>query len=139
MDTGARNRTLRLAAFALAAVVVVGGVGFGVNYVWQISRGPTQASEVDCDLAQELIDRANGMPSDAAAAKALEADIRQARYSRFENDGISTEVGRYVTWKLVKATGDGTVPTREQYDEMVGNAQAHCRGERDLALPGYLF
>ncbi|WP_394618541.1 hypothetical protein JNUCC0626_05415 [Lentzea sp. JNUCC 0626] len=135
----ARKKTLRLVAFAIAAIVVVGGVGFGVNYAWQASRGPTQASKEDCDLAQQLIDRAGGMPSGAEEAKALDEEIRKIRYAQFENDGISTEVGRFVSWKLVKVTGEGSVPTREKYEEMVSNAQGHCRGERDLVIPGYAF
>ena len=137
-----RNKIARLIAFAIVAIVVVGCVGLGVTLAWQAWRGPTQASKADCDLAQQLLDRAATVPADKAQAKALEVEIRNVRYTKFEdpqNSGISTEVGRYVSWKVRKVTGEAELPTRDQYDEMVKNAKGHCRGERDLNIPGYEF
>lgn len=141
-DTGKPKKTVRLIAFTFIAIVVVGGVGLGVNYAWQSWRGPTQASKADCDLAQQLFDKAAQVPSDKEKAKALELEIRNIRYTKFEdpeNSGISTEVGKYLSWKVHKAIQEGDLPTREKYGEMVKNAKGHCRGERDLVIPGYDF
>lgn len=116
----------RYAVLGLVAVVVLGGVAFGVNYLWQKRFGPTAASAADCRLAQELINRAQTPPAEPAAAEAWERDIREIRYAQFTNDGISTEVGRYVYWQRVVATGEGERPTAEKYATMKKNALGHC-------------
>ncbi|SER36622.1 hypothetical protein SAMN05216188_110268 [Lentzea xinjiangensis] len=137
MSSDTRKKTLRIAAFAVVAIVIVAGVGFGVHYAWQVSRGPTQASKEDCELAQQLYDRAKQVPSDPAQAQALEVELRKIRYEQFENDGISTEVGRFIMWQVNEVTGGAPNPSRADYDDMVSNAQGHCRGELVLNIPRY--
>ena len=123
-----RNTTdwRRLVILGVVGVVVLSGVAFGVNYLWQKRFGPTTASAADCRLAQQLIDRAQTPPADPVAAERWETEIREIRYSRFANDGISTEVGRYVAWQRVLATGEGERPTSARYREMTENALGHC-------------
>jgi hypothetical protein len=128
MTTDAPSKTnwARLAILGLVSVVVLSGVAFGVNYLWQKRFSPTTASAADCELAQRLIDRAQTPPTEAAAAEQWEKEIREIRYSQFENDGISTEVGRYVSWQRIIATGEGERPTAERYATMKKNALGHC-------------
>jgi hypothetical protein len=133
------KNTVRLVTFGFVAVLLIVGVGLGVNYAWKELRAPTSASAADCELAQQLLDKAGSMPSDVQRANDLEVEIRATRYARFEDDGISTEVGKYVHWKAVKATGQGEKPTRDDYDQMVRNAKGHCDDQRDLVIPGYEF
>ncbi|MFI6095687.1 hypothetical protein ACIA8G_09050 [Lentzea sp. NPDC051213] len=142
MSTPQQKKTVRLIAFTFAAIVVVGAVGFGVTYAWQIWRGPTQASKADCDLAQQLLDKVVQVPAEPDKAKALEVEIRNVRYTQFEDpksSGISTEVGRYIAWRVNTVTKQSPAPTREQYDEVVKNANGHCRGHRVLNIPAYDF
>ncbi|MGI8311868.1 hypothetical protein [Saccharopolyspora hattusasensis] len=128
-----------IALFALVAVVVLTGIGFGVSYAWRESRGPTAATAEDCVLAQELFDKAGTVPSGKEEAKAFEKEIRAMDYPQFVDQGIRTEVGKYVTWKVSKVTGEGTPPSREKFDEMVENAQGHCSDQQPLNIPAYDF
>jgi hypothetical protein len=117
-------------------VVVLGGVAFGVNFVWQKQFGPTTASAADCRLAQELIDKARTPPSDDAEAEKWEQSIREVRYTQLKDDGVSTQVGRYVGWNRVKATGKGELPTAAQFKEMKDEAIGHCDDSGvDLRIP----
>ncbi|MEU8657483.1 hypothetical protein, partial [Actinoplanes philippinensis] len=50
-------------AFVVLAAVVLAGVAYGVNYLWDKRFGPTAASAADCRLAQELIDNAQNPPT----------------------------------------------------------------------------
>jgi hypothetical protein len=130
----------KLIVLGALTLALLAGVAIGVNWLWDKRFGPTTASAADCTLAQKLVDQAQSPPKDAAAAQTWEKDIRQVRYSQFENDGISTEVGRYVTWQVVKATGTGERPTAEQFDDMKANAAGHCDGSGvDLRIPAIAF
>jgi hypothetical protein len=132
-----RSDWRRLVILGLVGVVVLSGVAFGVNYLWQKRFGPTTASAADCELAQRLIDRAQTPPTDPAAAEEWEKEIREIRYAEFANDGISTEVGRYVYWQRVAATGEGDRPTPERFATMRDNALGHCADSGvELRIPG---
>jgi hypothetical protein len=132
-----RNRSI---IFAVVAVIVLAGVAFGVNYVWQKRFGHTPASAADCRLAQQLIDQAKSAPSDPAKAEAWEADIRKVRYTRFQDDGLSTQVGRYVYYATVKATGQGERPTAEDFTTMKKEALGHCKDSGvELTIPAITF
>ncbi|GAA1652190.1 hypothetical protein [Actinoplanes couchii] len=127
---------IRLVSFAILTVVVLASVAFGVNYLWDKRFGPTSASAADCKLAQELIDKAQTPPTNATEADKWEKEIRQIRYARFEDDGISTEVGRYVRWKRVQATGAPERPAEGELDEITELAIGHCDDSGvDLKLP----
>ncbi len=126
-------RLLTLGAVTLA---VLAGVVFGVNYVWQKQFGPTTASAADCRLAQQLFDQARTAPSDKAKAEQWEKEIRTIRYNQLKDQGLSTQVGRYVSWNLAKATGEGERPTTKQFAEMKDEAVGHCDGSGvDLTIP----
>jgi hypothetical protein len=126
--------------FVILAAVVMAGVAYGVNYLWDKRFGPTAASAADCTLAQELIDKAQTPPTDAAKAEEWEQQIRQIRYTQLENDGISTEVGRYVHWSMVKATGDPMRPPAGTLDEIYELAVGHCEDSGvDLRIPKIVF
>lgn len=129
----------KIALFALISVIVLTGVGFGVNYAWRVMRGPTPATAEDCVLAQQLFDKAKNVPGDKEAAKKFEVEIREERYTKFVDQGISTEVGNFVRWKVGKVTGEVAPPTREKFDEMTENAQGHCSGQQELNIPAYDF
>lgn len=117
-------------------VVVLGGIAFGVNFLWQKQFGPTTASAADCRLAQELIDKARTAPSVDAEAEKWEQSIRQVRYTRFEDDGVSTQVGKYVSWSRAQKTGKGELPTTKQFEEMKDEAIGHCDDSGvDLKIP----
>lgn len=126
--------------FGILTAIILAGVGFGVNYLWDKRFGPTAASGADCALAQELIDKAQTPPADATEAESWEQQIRQVRYTRFENDGISTEVGRYVYWSRVKATGAAERPRAGELDEITELAVGHCADSGvDLRIPKLAF
>ena len=130
----------KLVTFGILTVIVLGGVAFGVNYLWDKRFGPTTAAAADCRLAQQLIDRAQTPPADVAEAEKWEQQIRQVRYTRFENDGISTQVGRYVYWSRVRSTGDSTRPPAGELDEITELATGHCEDSGiDLRLPAITF
>lgn len=130
----------KLVTFGFLTVIVLAGVAFGVNYLWDKRFGPTAASATDCALAQQLIDQAQTPPTDVAEAEKWEQQIRQVRYTRFENDGISTQVGRYVHWSRVKATGDSARPDPGELDEITELATGHCDDSGvDLRLPKIVF
>jgi hypothetical protein len=112
--------------FGILAVIVLAGVAFGVNYLWDRRFGPTAASAADCTLAQQLIDKAQTPPTEEPQAEQWEQQIRQVRYTQLENDGISTEVGRYVHWSRVRATGDPARPGAGELDEIIELAIGHC-------------
>ncbi len=116
----------KILTLGVLTVVVLGGIAFGVNYVWQKHFGPTPASAADCRLAQKLIDQAGTAPKVDAEAEKWEQDIRQVRYTRFKDDGISTQVGYYVYWSRVKATGVGELPTAKEFQHMKDEALGHC-------------
>jgi hypothetical protein len=115
----------RHVTFGILTAIILAGVAFGVNYLWDKRFGPTAASAADCRLAQELIDKAQTPPADAAEAEKWEQQIRQVRYTRLENDGISTEVGRYVHWQKARATGEPG-PSAGELDEIYELAAGHC-------------
>ncbi|GIE77273.1 hypothetical protein Aph02nite_32230 [Actinoplanes philippinensis] len=127
-------------AFVVLAAVVLAGVAYGVDYLWDKRFGPTAASAADCRLAQELIDKAQNPPSDAAEGEKWEQQIRQIRYTRLENDGISTEVGKYVHWSMVRATGDPARPPAGTLEEMTELAIGHCEDSGvELRVPKIVF
>ncbi|MEU4624727.1 hypothetical protein AB0G04_32735 [Actinoplanes sp. NPDC023801] len=122
--------------FGLLTAIILAGVAFGVNYLWDKRFGPTAASAADCRLAQELIDKAQNPPTDPVEAEKWEQQIRQVRYTRFENDGISTQVGSYVHWNRVKATGAPERPDPGTLDEITELAIGHCEDSGvDLRIP----
>jgi hypothetical protein len=130
----------RHVTFGILTAIILAGVAFGVNYLWEKRFGPTTASAADCRLAQELIDKAQTPPADPAEAEKWEQQIRQVRYTRFENDGISTEVGRYVRWSRVKATGSAERPAAGVLDEITELAIGHCDDSGvDLRIPKLAF
>ncbi|WP_405095587.1 hypothetical protein [Micromonospora sp. NBC_01412] len=144
MDAGTRpqkttNRT-RILTLGMVTVVILAAVAFGVNYLWQERFGPTTASTDDCELAQQLIDRAQTPPTGKAEAQQWEKEIRQIRYTRIEDEGVSTEVGRYVAWAVVRATGEGERPTAADFEQMKNEATGHCDGSGvDLKIPAIAF
>jgi hypothetical protein len=109
-----------------AAVAVMAAVAVSGNYLWQKQAGPTQASKADCVLAQQLFDRAQAGPGDATKAAAWETEIRQIRYTKLADEGLSTQVGKYVYWATVKATGAGEKPTVTEVDKVLKEAKGHC-------------
>jgi hypothetical protein len=126
-DTGTRRpAALRLAILAVVTVAVLAAVAFGVNYLWQRQFGPTRASAADCQLAQQLLDQTRNPPSESAEAEQWEQDLRKIRYAQFVDQGISTEVGRFIHWSRVKSTGEGERPTTEQISRARRNAEGHC-------------
>jgi hypothetical protein len=116
----------RHVTFGILTAIILAGVAFGVNHLWDKRFGPTAASAADCRLAQELIDKAQTPPADAVEAEKWEQQIRQVRYTRFEDDGISTEVGRYVRWQRARATGEDVQPGAGELDEIYELAAGHC-------------
>jgi hypothetical protein len=138
--SGKNSQRGRSLIFAVVTVMVLAGVAFGVNYVWQKRFGPTAASAADCRLAQQLIDQAKSAPSDPAKAEAWEADIRKVRYAKFQDDGLSTQVGRFVSYSRVKATGQGERPTAADLATMKKEALGHCKGSGvELTIPEITF
>jgi hypothetical protein len=134
------SRRMRSIIFAVLTVLVLAGVAFGVNYVWQQRFGPTPASAADCRLAQQLIDQAKSAPSEEAEAEAWEADIRKVRYAKLQDDGLSTQVGRYVSYARAKATGQGERPTADDFTTMKKEALGHCKGSGvELTIPEITF
>ncbi|BAL87839.1 hypothetical protein AMIS_26190 [Actinoplanes missouriensis 431] len=126
----------RHVTFGILTAIILAGVAFGVNYLWDKRFGPTAASAADCRLAQELIDKAQTPPADVAEAEKWEQQIRQVRYTRLENDGISTEVGRYVRWQKARATGESVRPGTGELDEIYELAAGHCEDSGvDLRIP----
>ncbi|MBU2667290.1 hypothetical protein KOI35_27645 [Actinoplanes bogorensis] len=128
------------AVFGLLTLVVFGGAAAGLKWQWDRWTRPTAASVADCRLAQQLIDEAQAAPSGPADAARWEKGIRQTRYERLADAGISTEVGRYVSWQVVRATGQGERPSAHQFQVMTGNAAGHCdRSGVDLHIPPIAF
>ncbi|WP_157239390.1 hypothetical protein [Catenuloplanes japonicus] len=126
----------KIAAFAVVAVLVLVGVAYGVTYIWDKRFGPSDASAADCRLAQQLFDRAQTPPKDDAAAETWEQEIRQVRYTQLVDQGISTEIGHYVRWQRAKATGQGHLPTAEEFDDMLDLAIGGCENSGvDLNIP----
>ncbi|ROO62147.1 hypothetical protein EDC02_4118 [Micromonospora sp. Llam0] len=140
-DTSSRRTTaLRLIVLGAVTLVVLAAVAFGGNYLWQLRFGPTPASTADCELAQQLFDRAITAPTDPAEAEEWEQGLRRIRYAEFVNEGISTEVGRFIYWSRVKATGEGERPTPAEVTEMRRNAEGHCAGSGvELTIPELAF
>ncbi|MFI5845919.1 hypothetical protein ACIA8K_40075 [Catenuloplanes sp. NPDC051500] len=117
-------------------MLVLGGVGYGVTYAWDRHFGPSDASAEDCRLAQQLFDRAQTPPTDPAEAEKWDQEIRQIRYTKLVDQGISTEIGKYVRWQAAKATGQGDLPTPEQFDTMLDLAIGGCENSGvDLKIP----
>ncbi len=97
---------------------------------------PSDASAADCRLAQQLIDRAQNPPTDPVAAETWTQEIRQIRNTQLEDLGISTEVAKYVAWRRNKATGQGNLPTAEDFAEMKELAIGGCENSGvDLRIP----
>ncbi|WFE30142.1 hypothetical protein O7623_13555 [Solwaraspora sp. WMMD791] len=140
-DTGTRRpAALRLILLGVVTVAVLAAVAFGVNYLWQQQFGPTQASAADCRLAQQLLDQTKNPPSEPAEAEQWEQDLRKIRYAQFVDQGISTEVGRFIHWSRVKATGAGERPTTEQISQARSNAEGHCASSGvELTFPDLAF
>jgi hypothetical protein len=126
--------------FGILTAIILAGVAFGVNYLWDKRFGPTAASAADCTLAQQLIDKAQTPPTAEPQAEEWEQQIRQVRYTQFENDGISTEVGRYVRWSRVRATGSAMRPDAGELDEITELAVGHCDDSGvELRVPKIVF
>jgi hypothetical protein len=122
--------------FGILAAIVLAGVAFGVDYLWDKRFGPTAASAADCALAQQLIDKAQTPPTEEPRAEQWEQQIRQVRYTQLENDGISTEVGRYVHWSRIRATGATIRPRAGELDEITELAIGHCEDSGvELRIP----
>ena len=131
-----KSPAARLVIPIAITVVVLAVVAFGVTWAWRSFNGPTAASKADCTLAQQMIDQAQTVPSDPAAAKKFEADLRKQRYAQFQDDGVSTQVGRYISWQVVHVTGEDVAPKPAQFQEMKDEAHGHCDGSGvDLKIP----
>ena len=130
----------KILTLGVLTIALLAGVAFGVNYLWQKRFGPTTASAADCRLAQQLFDQAQTPPSDKVAAQKWEQEIRQIRYTKFVDTGISTQVGIYVHWAAAKATGEGQRPTDKEFKKMKDEAIGHCDDSGvDLKIPAIAF
>lgn len=140
-DTSPRpTSALRLIVLGAVTVVLLAAIAFGGNYLWQLRFGQTCASAADCQLAQQLFDQGKNAPSEPAEAEQWEQDIRKIRYADFVDQGISTEVGRFIYWSRVKATGEGERPTPAEITLMRSNAEGHCAHSGvELTIPELAF
>ena len=79
-------------------------------------------------------------PTDKAQVQNWAEEIRKIRYSQFVDQGISTQVGFYVAWVVVKVTGEGKRPTAQRFQEMKDEAIGHCDDSGvDLKIPAISF
>ncbi|WP_326552042.1 hypothetical protein [Micromonospora sp. NBC_01813] len=140
-DTNSRpTSALRLIVLGAVTVALLAAIALGGNYLWQLRFGQTRASAADCQLAQQLFDQGENAPSEPAEAEQWEQDIRKIRYADFVDQGISTEVGRFIYWSRVKATGEGERPTPAEITLMRENAEGHCAHSGvELTIPELAF
>jgi hypothetical protein len=127
----------KMAAFGLVTILALGGVAYGVTYLWNLRYGPTAASAADCRIAQQQIDQAQSAPTDPAQKDAWKTELRRVRSTQMEDLGLVTEIAFYVAWKVNVASGEGDLPTDEEFKERVDRAIGACEDSGvELKIPG---
>ena len=124
-QAGIRN-SKKLTAFGIVAVLIVAAVGIGGSYWWKQHNEPSQASAADCALAQKIIDSAQKIPQDKAAATKWHLDMHNLRKAKMKDGYLGATVARYEDWAAGRVTGDIAAPTKQELAEVADTANAHC-------------
>lgn len=132
-----QNKWGKMAAFGLVTILALGGVAYGVTYLWNLRYGPTAASAEDCRIAQQQIDQAQNAPTDPAQKEAWKTELRKVRTTQMKDLGLVTEIAFYVAWKVNVASGEGNLPSDEEFERTVDRAIGACEDSGvELKIPG---
>jgi hypothetical protein len=117
----------KLLILGAVTVVVLGGVAYGVNYLWQKRFGPTQASAQDCRQAQQLFNlvATKQPPTGPATVDAWVSELRP-QWLQLKDEGLATQGLAYSWMTARKATG-GVPATKKEYQQMLDEANGHCK------------
>ncbi|MFI6936918.1 hypothetical protein [Streptomyces sp. NPDC050287] len=115
---------------ALAVVLAAGGA-----YWWHQHNKLSQASMVDCQLAQKLVDSAQHIPDGTAAIDKWEKSERQRR-SQMKDGYLGANISVYDGWALGNAKGQGTPPSKSDVKQLEDTANRHCiEAGIEISLP----
>ena len=116
----------RLLVLGAVTAVVLGGVAYGVDYLWQKRFGPSQASAADCRQAQRLFDQvAQRPPAKPGKADEWVSEVRP-QWLQLTNHGLATPGLRYSAMVARKTSGDEPQPTQADYQDVLDEANGHC-------------
>ena len=126
-QTGKSIDWTKLLILGAVTAVVLGGVAYGVNYVWQKRFGPTQASAEDCRQAQRLFDEvAQRPPAKPGQVDQWVAEVRP-QWMQLTNDGLQSQ-GLVYSWMVARKSSGEQPPTQDGYQRMLDEAHGHCEG-----------
>lgn len=124
--TGKQIDGPRLLIFGAVTAVVLGGVAYGVDYLWHKQFGPTSASAEDCRQAQRLFDQvAKRPPAKPGKSNEWLAEVRP-QWLQLANDGLQSQGLIYSSMVARKTSGDEPQVTPAEYQGMVDEAHGHC-------------
>jgi hypothetical protein len=124
--TGKSIDITKLLILGAVTAVVLGGVAYGVNYLWQKQFGPTQASAEDCRQAQRLFEQvAQRPPAKPGKVSEWVSEVRP-QWLQLKNDGLQSQGLIYSSMVARKTSGDEPQVTQAAYQDMLGEAHGHC-------------
>ncbi len=125
--TGSSIGMTRLLILGAVTAVVLGGVAYGVDYLWKKRYGPTQASAEDCRQAQQLFDQvAKRPPAKPGKVSEWVAEVRP-QWLQLTNDGLQSQGLVYSSMVARKTSGDEPPVTQAAYQDMLDEAHGHCQ------------
>ncbi len=123
--TGKSIDWTKLLVLGAVTAVVLGGVAYGVDYLWQKRFGPTSASAEDCRQAQRLFDQvAQRPPAKPGKTDEWVSEVRP-QWMQLTNDGLQTQ-GLAYSWMVARQTSGERPPTQVEYQSMLDLAHGHC-------------
>jgi hypothetical protein len=123
--TGTSIDWTKLLILGAVTVVVLGGVAYGVNYLWQKRFGPTQASVEDCRQAQRLFDQVAQRPPAKPGEVAQWVSEVRPQWKQLTDDGLQTQ-GLAYSWMTARKSSGELPPTQDEYQHMLDEAHGHC-------------
>ncbi|MFI5998497.1 hypothetical protein ACIBAC_42505 [Streptomyces sp. NPDC051362] len=126
----------KLMVLGIVTIVIAAAVGVGGSLWLKQHDRPSQASATDCALAQKIIDGAQKLPQDKAAATKWHLDMHNLRKAKMRDGYLSATISRYEDWAADKVRGQGAAPTKQELDEVADTANSHCASaKRTLVFP----
>jgi cytochrome c oxidase assembly factor CtaG len=121
-----------IVSIGIAAVVLM-AAAVGAGYWWHRHNLPSQASAADCRLAQSILDEAKHLPRDKAAVEAWQQKTHNLRMSQMNDQSLGFTVAGFEQYAATAATGDGELPTAEEFNALLKKANSHC-GDAKITL-----
>jgi hypothetical protein len=115
-------------------ICILAAVYFGGSALWQKQFGASQASAADCRTAQQIIDKAQAIPTEKSVREASYKAYR-AQWSTIDDGYLQADVSGYVGGAYALAEGEPVELDKASLQHQIDGANSHC--DQTIVMPPY--